>query len=107
MGTIDDLCCIFVCPPKLYHGLSGIVIAKNVEFKGNVTIYQHVTIAEEDKSRMTIIGDNVVIGAAAVILNNSKIGDNCRIGAGSVVTKDFPDKAVIAGIPAKIIKYLD
>jgi acetyltransferase-like isoleucine patch superfamily enzyme len=36
-----------------------------------------------------------------------RIGDYAVIGAGSVVTKDVPDKAFAAGIPAKVIKYLE
>ena len=35
------------------------------------------------------------------------IGKNCVIGAGSVVTKDVPDNVVVAGVPAKIVKYKD
>ena len=35
------------------------------------------------------------------------IGENAIIGAGSVVTKDVPDNAIVAGNPAKIIKYIN
>lgn len=87
----------------LPHGLSGIVIARNVVFKGKATVYQHVTIAEEDKNKVTTIGDNVEIGAGAIILNNVKIGNNVRIGANAVVTQDVPDNSVVVGIPARII----
>lgn len=52
------------------------------------------------------IGDNVWIGEKVCILPNVKIGDGAIIGAGSVVTKDIPDRAVAAGNPAKVIKYL-
>lgn len=50
--------------------------------------------------RKTIIGDNVRIGSNATILP-VKIGNNVVIGAGAVVTKDIPDNAVVKGIPAK------
>lgn len=50
------------------------------------------------------IGDNVWIGAKAVILPGVTIGNNVVIGAGSVVTKDVPDGMVAAGNPAKVIK---
>ena len=50
------------------------------------------------------IGNNVWIGAGAIILPNVKIGDGVIIGAGSVVTKSFAANAVIGGVPAKIIK---
>ena len=53
------------------------------------------------------IGKNVFIGAKSIILYNCNyIGDNVIIGAGSVVTKDVPNNVIIAGNPAKIIKYL-
>ncbi len=50
------------------------------------------------------IGDDVWIGAGAIILPGLKIASGCVIGAGSVVTKSFGDNLVIAGNPAKIIK---
>lgn len=51
-----------------------------------------------------IIGDNVYIGAGALIMGPVRIGNNVVIGAGSVVTKDIPDNCVVAGNPAKVIK---
>lgn len=51
------------------------------------------------------IGDNCYIGTGTVILGPIHIGDNVTIGANSTVTKDVPDNVVIAGSPAKIIKY--
>lgn len=52
------------------------------------------------------IGNNVWIGAHATILPGVTIGDNAIIGAGAVVTKDVPKNAVVAGVPAKIIKTI-
>lgn len=51
------------------------------------------------------IGNNCWIGSGAVFLDGSELGDGCVVGANSVVTKKFPENAVIAGIPAKVIKY--
>ncbi len=53
-----------------------------------------------------IIGNNVWIGSKATILSGVKVGNNVVVGANSVVTKSIPDNAVVAGIPAKIIKVL-
>lgn len=52
------------------------------------------------------IGDNVWIGGGVTILPGVTIGDGTVIAAASVVTKSFPDNVVIAGNPARIIKYL-
>ena len=94
---------------------------------GPVTIGNHVNLAqgitvtalnhnfsEADKrideqgvsTGQVVIGDDVWIGANAVVLPNVSIGRHCVIAAGAVVTKDVPDGCVVAGIPAKIIKRL-
>jgi acetyltransferase-like isoleucine patch superfamily enzyme len=49
------------------------------------------------------IGNDVFIGAGAVILPGCRIGEGVVIGANSVVNKDFPSYVIVAGIPAKII----
>jgi acetyltransferase-like isoleucine patch superfamily enzyme len=51
------------------------------------------------------VGNDVWIGARAVILDGVSIGDGAIIGAGSVVTKDVPDYAIVAGTPARIIRF--
>jgi acetyltransferase-like isoleucine patch superfamily enzyme len=51
------------------------------------------------------IGNDVWIGNRVVIMDNIKIGDGAIIGAGSVVTKDIPNYAIYAGVPAKLIRY--
>lgn len=52
------------------------------------------------------IGDDVWIATGAMILPGVKIGKGSVVAAGSVVTKDVPEKVVVAGVPAKIIKTL-
>ena len=52
------------------------------------------------------IGNNVWIGAGAIILPGITIGDNSIVGAGAVVTKDVPSTVVVVGNPAKIIKNI-
>jgi len=53
------------------------------------------------------IGDHVLIGANAVILEGVKIGNHSVVAAGAIVTTDVPENVVVAGSPAKIIKYVD
>ncbi|HET6873879.1 MAG TPA: acyltransferase [Acidimicrobiales bacterium] len=52
------------------------------------------------------IGDHSMIGAGATILKGVTIGNGCIVGAGSVVTKDVPDRCLVAGNPAKVV-YTD
>jgi len=76
----------------------------------NCEVFQNVTIGsnrkEKDGRFMPIIGDNVSIGAGAVVVGAITIGNNVKIGANSYVDKDIPDNVVVAGAPAKIIKKL-
>jgi len=52
-----------------------------------------------------VIGNDVWVGAAALVLKGVIVGDGAVIGAGSVVTKDIPPYAIVAGNPAQIIHY--
>lgn len=51
------------------------------------------------------IGNDVWIGAGAIVLGGVTIGDGAIVGAGAVVTKDVPPYAIVGGVPAKIIRY--
>lgn len=53
------------------------------------------------------IGNNVYIDNCALILPGVLIGNNVIVGAGSVVTKSVPDNVIIAGNPARIIRYVN
>jgi serine O-acetyltransferase len=59
---------------------------------------------EEDRGA-PIIGDRVFIGPNSVVVGKIKIGNGVAIGAGSVVTKDVPASALVAGNPARVINY--
>ncbi|MBD8497952.1 antibiotic acetyltransferase [Paenibacillus sp. CAU 1523] len=52
-----------------------------------------------------IIGNDVWIGAGVIVLPSVKIGNGAIIGAGAVVNRDVPDYAIVAGVPARVIKY--
>ena len=56
------------------------------------------------KQKVTI-GDDVWIGANVIVMPGITIGSGSIIGAGAVVTKDVPEYAVVAGVPAKVIKH--
>lgn len=58
-----------------------------------------------DKGIHTVIGNDVWIGDSAIILEGVTVGDGAVVAAGSVVTKDVPAYAVVAGVPAKVLKY--
>ena len=55
----------------------------------------------------TIVKKGASIGSSATILGGIVIGENAIVGAGAVVTKDVPESAVVAGVPARIIKKCD
>lgn len=55
--------------------------------------------------RPIIVGNDVWIGEGAFVKNGVTIGDGAVIGAKSVVTRDVPPYAVVAGVPAKVVRY--
>lgn len=59
------------------------------------------------KVERTYVRKGASIGSGATILANVTIGENALVGAGSVVTKDVPANAVVAGNPARIFRYLE
>lgn len=73
---------------------------------GGGTCVQHcVTIGDLNAGGpVPVIGRNCFIGARAIILGNVHIGNNVKIGAGAVVLEDIPDNCTAVGIPARIIK---
>jgi acetyltransferase-like isoleucine patch superfamily enzyme len=58
------------------------------------------------KVEKTRICKGASIGSGATILSNVTVGENAIVGAGSVVTKDVPANAIVAGNPAKIMRYI-
>lgn len=104
---------------------NGVSIDENVfiDYTGGVTIKEDAHIARNTYiSTHThgydyrnkpvgiplVIGERAFIGSFSKILHNVRyIGKDSVIGTGSVVTKDVPDGAIVAGSPAKILKYRD
>jgi serine O-acetyltransferase len=84
-----------------------VVIGPKVVIGDNVTIHQNVTLGAKSNGESYVsptIGNNVMIGAGAVILGNVNIGNNVWIGANAVVLSDVPDYCTVVGIPAKIVE---
>jgi len=99
-------------------------LCEGVNIKDNVFVGHNVTFindkfpratnedgslqTEEDWGCVTTnIEKGVSIGSSATILCGITISENAIIGAGSVVTKDVPKNVIVAGNPAKIIKYIE
>jgi serine O-acetyltransferase len=88
------------------HG-AGVVIGETAEIGNDVLIYQGVVLGGttlEKKKRHPTVGNNVVIGAAAVLLGPITVGDGARIGANSVVVGSVPPGAVVVGVPGRVVE---
>ena len=82
-------------------GTDVVVITRNHAF-GRIDVPMMEQGFEEE--RPVYIGNNVWIGDRAVILPGVIVGDGSIIAAGAVVTKNVPPYAIVAGVPAKVIK---
>lgn len=91
----------------LLDGRSGLEIYDNVDIGEYVKIWtlEHAPNDDEHRSKggKTVIEDHVWIAPWSIILPGVKIGRGAVIGAGSVVTKDVPPLAIVAGVPARQI----
>lgn len=95
----------------------GVTIEDNVFIGHGVTFindsYPRATAAdgqlqtEKDwRVERTVVRSGASIGSGSTVLSNVVIGENAIVGAGSVVTKDVPANAIVAGNPAKLLRYI-
>jgi len=73
-----------------------------------LTIGANVTIGHQAMLHGCTIGDGSLIGIQSVVMNGAAIGKDCLVAAGAVVTegKQFPDRSLILGVPAKVAREL-
>jgi acetyltransferase-like isoleucine patch superfamily enzyme len=95
----------------------GVTIEDNVFVGHGVTFindtYPRATTSEGElqcekdwKVEPTLVKKGASIGSGATILSNLVIGENALVGAGSVVTRDVPDNAIVAGNPARLLRLI-
>lgn len=103
---INAYCCVWASPG------ARIVLGDNVLMGPGAKIFSSNHSQAPDvpmnvqpyQERDVIIGDDVWIGANAVILAGVRIGESSIVAAGAVVTKDVPPWSVVGGVPARILK---
>ncbi|KZK38928.1 2345-tetrahydropyridine-26-dicarboxylate N-acetyltransferase [Lactococcus cremoris] len=64
-------------------------------------------VIEPASAQPVRIGDNVLVGANAVVIEGVQVGKGAVVAAGAIVTEDVPENVVVAGVPARIIKKID
>lgn len=100
----------FIC--EGVHLGDGVFVGHNVSFINDMyprAVNADGSMQNDDDWELVItkVGNRVSIGTSATILGGISIGNNAIIGAGSVVTKDVPKNAIVAGNPARIKRYLN
>lgn len=92
---------------EFYHHGIGCVVHSKAKIGNNCVIFQNSTLGSKwsdgiCEGEAPMIGNNVMIGAGAIILGKITVGDNSIIGANAVVLKDVPPNSIALGVPAKI-----
>ena len=102
---------VVICTGKFDKGHAFLIKIGN-----NVTISDAHLLTHDGSTKKMLgyskcgrieIGDDVFVGANAVILPNVKIGNRVIVGAGAIVTKDVPDNSVVVGNPARVVCTYD
>jgi serine O-acetyltransferase len=91
------------------HGM-GVVVGETAVIGDNCSLTQGVTLggtSTRHEKRHPTLGNNVSVGAGAVLLGAITVGEYARIGAGSVVLTNVPPFATVVGVPGKVVAYYD
>ena len=95
-------------PGLLIHHFGGIVINGDAVLGAACTLHHGVTIGNRVPCGPSPkLGDRVLIGVGAAVLGDIIIGNNVEVGANAVVLRSVPDRGVAAGIPARVVRIKD
>ena len=100
--------CDFGSEPYLVTIGDHVTLTRGVRFAthdGGVWVFRE-EFPDIDVFAPIRVGNNVFIGYGAILLPGTVIGDDCVIGAGAVVTGLIPPRSVAAGVPARVVKSL-
>lgn len=99
--------------------VSYIRIGKNTNIQDNAVVHvdydeptiigENVTVGHMAVAHAAKIGNNVIVGIHAVVLNGAEVGDGSVIGAGAVITPGtkIPPKSLVLGVPGKVVRQGD
>lgn len=125
-SVVESFCCINNAVGDVIIGdhtrigihctvIGPVTIGNHVNLAQGITVtalnhnFKDITLRIDEQGISTkpvTIGDDVWIGANAVILPGVTIGKHVVVAAGAVVTKDVPDNCIVGGVPARVIKQL-
>lgn len=95
---------------RIYHAGDFVHVSPTCKIGKNCTLLPGVVFGnkyEEATDTIVKVGDNCYFGLGVKIFGSLNIGDNVTIGANAVVTKDIPSNVISGGIPAKIIRKIE
>ena len=95
----------------MIDGSGGLTIGAGCDISTGAQIYTHSSAKRCVSGRRfdlverapVVIGNRVFIGAGAIVQMGVTIGDEAVVGAGAVVTTDVPSRAIVAGVPARVV----